>query len=203
MTERAAAASSAADPLPSPAELRERAQRLLALWRVPDTAVDVVYNPRLTSSLGRAFVRRGLIELNPTLLRRAPDQTAMVLAHEAAHVAAARLFGPAVPAHGRHWRGLMRLAGHEPKVTHDVPVEGRRTAPRRRRSYVYLRVCDACGDRRILSAVRYGRCQGCDSRDRYLVLRASGGAVGRRALANLSLDDVRKRCGSPILGADW
>lgn len=175
--------------LPSAAELERRAAALLADWRVPDTAVAVRWNRRLTTTAGHAFVRSARIELNPTLLARAPEQVPVVLAHEAAHVATFRLFGPNVPAHGRHWRSLMRLAGHPPDVTHDIPCDDVRARGRRR--YVYLRVCEGCGDRRILEAVRYGRCHGCEARDRYLVVKATGGAAGRRALERLTLTEVR------------
>ncbi len=188
--------------LPHADELRRRVAELLLRWRVPDTDVTVVWNDRLTTSAGRAFVRHGRIELNPALLGRAPDQLPMVLAHEAAHVAAARLFGPNVPAHGRHWRSLMRLAGFPPAVTHDIPLEPRPGRRRARRSYLYLRICETCGDRRLLNAVRYGRCHGCETRDAFLVMRAPATAAGRRALDRLSTDEVRARTASRILH-DW
>jgi predicted SprT family Zn-dependent metalloprotease len=182
--------------LPAEAELERRTAELLAGWRVLDTKVAVVWNPKLTTTAGRAFQKRGLVELNPTLLDRAPDQLAMVLTHEAAHIAAFRLFGANIPAHGRHWRSLMRLAGHEPAVTHDIPVDdvvrrGGARRPRARREYVYLRVCDACGDRRLLAAMRYGRCHGCSARDSFLVMKAPASPSGRASLARLTLADVR------------
>jgi predicted SprT family Zn-dependent metalloprotease len=184
--------------LPTVTELTERAIALLADWRVVDTRVEVAWNDRLTTTAGRAFQKRGRIELNPTVLARAPDQLAMVLVHEAAHIAAFRLFGANIPAHGRHWRSLMRLAGHEPAVTHDIPVDDLRpaaSARRRRASFVYLRVCDACGDRQMMDAVRYGRCGGCDARDSFLVMKARAGAAGRAALARLTLAQVRAAFG--------
>lgn len=187
--------------LPNASELEQRVRDLMAAWRVPDAAVQVRWNERLQTAAGRAFVRTGRIELNPKLLGQAPDQLPMVLAHEAAHVAAVRLFGAGVPAHGRHWRSLMRLAGYEPKVTHDIPVPGRRRTARRR--FVYLRVCDGCGDRRLYATVRYGRCQGCEARDRFLVLRASATAAGQRALEGLSLAQVRAKCRPSTVGGDW
>lgn len=180
--------------LPPADELETLARDLLATWRVLDTAVTVVWNGKLTTTAGRAFQRRGRIELNPTLLAKAPDQLPMVLTHEAAHIAAFRLFGANIPAHGRHWRSLMRLAGHEPAVTHDIPVDDvrpPRRGARRRRQYVYLRVCEACGDRLLLAAVRYGRCQGCDARDSFLVMKAPASPAGEAALQRLSLADVR------------
>jgi SprT protein len=186
--------------LPPAAELERRCAELLAVWRVRDTAVRVRWNRSLTTTAGRAFQQNGLIELNPTLRGRAPDQLAMVLAHEAAHIAAFRLFGDHAAAHGRHWRSLMRLAGHEPAITHDIPLDDvvaspRRAVVRRRRRYVYLRVCDACGDRRLMTAVRYGRCSGCEARENFLVMKAPAGARGEAALRALTLADVRAACG--------
>jgi predicted SprT family Zn-dependent metalloprotease len=183
--------------LPAAAELARRAADLLAAWRVLDTKIKVVWNDKLTTTAGRAFQRNGRVELNPTLLAKAPDELAAVLAHEAAHVAAFRLFGPNIPAHGRHWRSLMRLAGHEPAITHDIPIDdvaperAPRSRPRARRRFVYLRVCDACGDRILLAAVRYGRCAGCSARDSFLVMKAPASRAGENALARLSLADVR------------
>lgn len=174
--------------LPAPAELERRVAELLTQWRVVDTAVCVRWNDRLTTTAGRAFLRNGRIELNPALLARAPDQLPVVLVHEAAHIAAFRLFGANIPAHGRHWRSLMRLAGQPPDVTHKIPVaKARRTRGR----YVYLRVCERCGDRAIQPALRYGRCHGCSARDSFLVMKAPANARGRAALERLSLAAVR------------
>ncbi|HEX6813279.1 MAG TPA: SprT-like domain-containing protein [Planctomycetota bacterium] len=174
--------------LPAVAELQLRTAHLLAQWRVTDTAVRVSWNRRLTTTAGRAFVRNGRIELNPTLLAHAPDQLPMVLTHEAAHIAAFRLFGPNIQAHGRHWRSLMRLAGHAPEVTHKIPLRAVRL---NRRRCVYLRVCEHCGDRAIQNAVRYGRCQGCSARDSFLVMKAPATRAGRAALGRLTLAQVR------------
>lgn len=174
--------------LPPAAELERDAEELLRQWRVVDTAVRVHWNERLTSTAGRAFLKLGSIELNPTLLQRAPDQLRVVLVHEVAHIAAGRLFGPNIPAHGRHWRSLMALAGLPPDVTHKIPVRKMRAV---RGRFLYLRVCDACGDRSIANMVRYGRCHGCEARDRFLVMKAPATARGRAALEGLSLTDVR------------
>jgi predicted SprT family Zn-dependent metalloprotease len=184
----------AAMPLPTADELARTVAALMAEWRVVDIAVQVAWNDNLTTTAGRAFQRQGRIELNPTLLARSPEHLPMVLAHEAAHVATYRLFGPNIPAHGRHWRSLMRLAGHPPEVTHDIPVDDlvvRRRAAVRRRRFVYLRVCDACGDRLLVVAVRYGRCGVCEARDSFLVMKAPAGPRGEAALQRLSLAEVR------------
>jgi predicted SprT family Zn-dependent metalloprotease len=184
----------AAVTLPEADELERRAAGLLQQWRVKDTAVRVVWNPRLSTTAGRAFLRNARIELNPTLLAREPGQLPGVLAHEAAHIATFRLFGPNVSAHGRHWRSLMRIAGHEPEVTHRIPVDDVRRG-RGRRGFWYLRICGDCGDRSIGGTVRYGRCHGCSARDSYLVMKAPATAAGKAALAALSLAEVRAACG--------
>jgi predicted SprT family Zn-dependent metalloprotease len=178
--------------LPTAEELEQRAAQLLGQWRVVDTAVRVAWNDRLTTTAGRAFLRLGSIELNPRLLSRAPEQVPTVLTHEAAHIAAFRLFGANIPAHGRHWRSLMRIAGLPPEVTHKISVRGLRKAKRR---YVYLRVCESCGDRAIQPALRYGRCHGCSSRDSFLVMKAPATVAGRQALENLSTTAVRAKFG--------
>jgi len=177
--------------LPPAAELQRRAVELFGLWRVADASVRVVWNDRLTTTAGRAFLQLGQIELNPRLLQRAATQVEPVLIHEAAHLAAHRLFGANIPPHGRHWRSLMRLAGQPPAVTHDIPVQGLR---RQRRRFLYLRLCEACGDRQIAAVLRYGRCHGCNRRDGYLVLKAPATAAGQRALAALPAVEVRERC---------
>ena len=178
--------------LPTPALLEQRVVELFQRWRVLDTEVVVAWNARLSTTAGRAFVRGGRIELNPRLLGDAPEQVEIVLTHEAAHVAAYRLFGEHVAAHGRHWRSLMRMAGQEPDVTHKMPVEHLRRQQRPgRRRYLYLRMCSACGERDVLESVRYGRCRGCSSRDSYLVVKTPASAAGRRALLRMSDGDVR------------
>lgn len=180
------------DDLPTPALLQRRTRELLQLWRVREVDVEVSWNRRLSTTAGRAFVRGGRIELNPHLLSRSPDQIDPVLVHEAAHVAAFRLFGDNIPAHGRHWRSLMRLAGAEPEVTHSMPVDDLRRGRRPvRPRYVYLRLCDGCGERVLQQQVRYGRCQRCDRRDGFLVVRTRDNDAGRQALLRMSVAEVR------------
>lgn len=177
--------------LPPTDELERRVAEQLRSWRVPPgEPVRVTWNARLSTTAGRAFVAEHRIELNPALLVDWPDELPKILVHEAAHIAAHRLFGAAVAAHGRHWRGLMALAGLPPEVSHDLPVRG---AARRRRGYFYLRVCDACGGRRIARTVRYGAC-GCGVADRFLVLRTGAAPAGWSLLSGMPLSEVRRRC---------
>jgi len=182
-----------APDLPNPEELQRRCAELLKHWRVLETDVEVVWNGRLSTTAGRAYVRRGCIELNPRLLARVPHEVDTVLIHEAAHVAVYRLFGGNVPAHGRHWRSLMRDAGQEPHVTHKLPVDGLRRQRKSRSRFLFLRLCEACGDRAVLEQARYGRCPRCSRRDQYLVVKTPASAAGRRALERMTATDVRAR----------
>jgi predicted SprT family Zn-dependent metalloprotease len=177
------------DALPAAAELERRVADQMRHWRVPATEVRVAWNPQLTTTAGRAFPRQGRIELNPHLLERAPEQLQTVLIHEAAHVAAQRLFGERVGAHGRHWRALMRLAGLPPDVTHAIPTRGIR-----RLRFAWVRFCDACGDRRLGKSVRYDVCR-CGAADQFLVLKAPRTEHGLSALRKITLEEARIRCG--------
>ena len=85
----------------------------------------------------------------------------------------------------------MRIAGHAPEVSHDLPVP--RARRRRSRRYLYLRVCDACGSRMIARAVHYAACA-CGQSDRFLVLRASAVPQGLALLRGMTLSEVRERC---------
>ena len=178
--------------LPSLDLLEQRAVELMELWRVPPgPPVRVTWNRRLTTTAGRAFPTEHRVELNPELLSAHPAQVEPILVHETAHVAAHRLFGPGVAAHGRHWRGLMRIAGQEPEVSHDLPVP--HALRRRPRHYLYLRVCDVCGDRVIARSVHYAACP-CGETDRFLVLRTSAVPQGLALLRAMTLAEVRRRC---------
>jgi predicted SprT family Zn-dependent metalloprotease len=80
------------------------------------------WNPRLRTTAGRAFLRTGVVELNPILLARHPAETRKVVIHEFAHLVAHKL-RPREPAHGPTWRALMRAAGQPPRASHTLPVE--------------------------------------------------------------------------------
>jgi SprT protein len=183
----------AVDALPAAAELERRVADQMRRWRVPAGEVRVAWNPQLTTTAGRAFLRQGRIELNPHLLERAPDQLQTVLVHEAAHLAAHRLFGEHAGAHGRHWRALMRLAGLPPDITHSIPVRGIR-----RLRFAYVRFCDACGDRRLGKSVRYDVCR-CGAADQFLVLKAPRTGSGLAALRKVTLAEARAKCGADVV----
>ncbi len=115
--------------------IRQELDAVLELWEVLDltTAIDWLWYPRLRTSAGRAVFVDMMIELNPLLLARHPDQVRPVLIHEAAHLVVQRLHGPQNP-HGRVWKHYMKVAGESTKATHNLDVSGlRRKKVRRRR----------------------------------------------------------------------
>ncbi len=96
----------------------------MAAWGRPDwrRSFRWRWNPRLRTTIGRAFLKTGTVELNPVLLARHPAEMRKVVIHEFAHLIAFKL-RPREPAHGPAWRALMRAAGQRPRATHTLPVE--------------------------------------------------------------------------------
>ncbi len=80
------------------------------------------WNPRLRTTIGRALLKDGVVELNPLLLARHPGETRKVVIHEFAHLVAFRR-ARREPAHGPTWRTLMRAAGAPVRASHTLPVE--------------------------------------------------------------------------------
>lgn len=105
-----------------------------ALWGAVDVRSEFhwIWNPRLRTTAGRAFLREGRVELNPLLLARHPEVVRQVVIHEFAHLVAHRR-RPREPGHGPAWRALMRAAGLPPRASHRLPVDDLRRPRRRRR----------------------------------------------------------------------
>jgi hypothetical protein len=117
--------------------IRGELDGVLEAWGALDltTAIAWRWYPRLRTSVGRAVFADMMIELNPLLLARHPDQVRAVLVHEAAHLVVQRLHGRQNP-HGRVWKHYMRQAGESTSATHSLDVRGlrRKRASRPRRS---------------------------------------------------------------------
>ena len=97
-------------------------------------AMGIRRKHRLRTTVGRALLDDMVLELNPRLLARHPDQVRHVLVHEAAHLVVRRLYGAEAAPHGKVWKAYMRRAGECTRATHDLDVSGLRAArPRRRR----------------------------------------------------------------------
>lgn len=172
-----------AQPLPGRAVLGALAERLAAAWGCGGLAgrVKIVYNPRLRSTAGRAFLDEARVELNTRLLREHPDQFIATLAHELAHMVAHRRFGRVQP-HGRHFASLMRQVGLPAGATHSLPVAHLRRA---RGRFLYLHRCSDCGYSFIARSIRRNcYCRACGPDMSWRVLRAADTAAGRSALEN-------------------
>jgi predicted SprT family Zn-dependent metalloprotease len=111
---------------------------VLQLWGVLDltTAIQWRWNPRLRTTAGRAIFIDMVVEMNPILLARHPEEVEGLLVHEAAHLVVQRLHGRQAP-HGEYWKAYMRKAGHSIRATHELDVRGlrrkRKRKPSRRR----------------------------------------------------------------------
>lgn len=98
------------------------------------------WNPRLRTTIGRALLEDGLLELNPLLLGRHPEEMRGVVIHELAHLVVTARHGLRVAPHGAEWKNLMRLAGESTSATHNLNVEGLRSAKRRKRRRKVARI---------------------------------------------------------------
>lgn len=146
-----------------PSQRSPRALARLARWlgrrlgaRRRVAGLRVVFNPRLRSSAGRACFRERVVELNPRLLDRHPDELVPTLVHELCHLVAGVRAG-----HGPRWREAVAALGFRPETCHRMPTEG--LAARRRR---WVWVCPRCADtyeRRHRGARRYA-CARCGHR---------------------------------------
>ena len=166
-------------PLPGRSVLMAIAQRCGDVWEMPQLhrKARIVYNPRLRSTLGRATLDENLVELNTRLLREHPEELVPTVVHELAHLAVHIRYGSVAP-HGIHFRTLMRAAGVSPKATHRLPV-----AHLRRKRYLYLHRCSACGYTFIAPSVRRNYyCIACGPDMTWHVLRAPNTPDGRKAL---------------------
>ena len=118
-----------------PHEIDGLFEEMLALWGASKYyhLFRWRWNARLRTTLGRAYFEDWMVELNPLLLARHPEQMRGLLIHELAHLVIVKRYGFREPAHGERWKALMRAAGESTRATHDLPVEDLRVTRRRRR----------------------------------------------------------------------
>lgn len=172
------------DGLPTAAVLRAIAARCADVWDMPDlpTKVRISYNPRMRTTLGRAFLSEGIVELNTRLLQKHPSELVPTLAHELAHVAVHLRYGTVAP-HGQEFRTLMHALSLSDKATHDLPVARMR---QRRRTYLYVHRCSDCGSTFVARKVRRDcYCRACGPEMNWTVLRVPNTPEGRARLAEL------------------
>ena len=107
----------------------------LGLWGAEEFATRLrwCWNPRLRTTIGRALLEDGVLELNPLLLGRHPEEMRPVVIHELAHLVVTARHGLRMAPHGAQWMELMHQAGESTRATHNLDVEGLRVKRRRRR----------------------------------------------------------------------
>ena len=108
-------------------------EQALIAWGVEELkqTIEIRWNQRLRTTIGRANLLLMVLELNPTLLARNPEGVPHVLIHEAAHLVARYKYGPRIAPHGSQWKSLMLAAGESPRATHSFDTTGLRNRRRR------------------------------------------------------------------------
>ena len=151
------------DPSTSSSELRKRLSQLFELWGVTELSEEatVEFSTRMTRSLGRCYPMRSLIRIAARLRDEPPAILDEVLCHEAAHLAAFRLYGPTAKPHGREWQDLVRKAGFPPATRLRVEA-GSSLAPQRKNAVNYEHRCPICQASRVARrSMRRWRCASC------------------------------------------
>lgn len=88
--------------------------------------VNIVWNRRMRSTAGRAFLNHAKVELNPRLLELGEEALIHVrqtLLHELAHLLAHQRYGYGISAHGAEWKQAcsdMGIPGES--ATHSLPL---------------------------------------------------------------------------------
>lgn len=170
-------------PLPDGPRLTAMAARLAEVWQLPQLAakVRITYNPRMRTTLGRAFLTQDRIELNPRLLMASPAELPATLAHEMAHLGVYWKFRKLDEPHGPHFRSLMSQVGFVGHATHRVRAAAALRRPRGR--FLYLHVCSDCGGRFVARSSKRGYfCKRCGPGMRWEIFRLPNDAAGRARL---------------------
>ena len=152
-------------PVPDPAgadsEWEKLARTLLVEIGSADLAptIRVVWNPRMRSTAGMAFPRRGLITLNPRLREFGDAEVDRTLRHELAHLLAHHRAGRRrIAPHGPEWiRACRDLGLVDEKRCHDLPL------PRRQMTARHFYRCPSCAVKlqRVRPLRRKSACLGC------------------------------------------
>jgi predicted SprT family Zn-dependent metalloprotease len=164
---------------------RESVATWLTLWGVPELErhLTISVSTRLRTSLARCFLARSEIRIASFLVAAPEPLVREVLCHEAAHAAVVALHGRRVRPHGVEWRGLMSVAGFEPRArlredSLALPIRSRRAR------VLWEHRCPVCQARRLAGRpVKQWRCAACCEvglPGRLLIQRATSsiGSVG-------------------------
>ncbi len=174
-------------PLPAGDVLRKMLRRCADFWQLPELAgvARVFYNPKLRSTLGRAFLNEMRIELNTRLLRENPDQLIATLVHELAHLAVQLRFGPCQP-HGTEFKSFMRATGISSRATHNLATTHLK---HKRTRYLYLHKCSNCGAAFVARTVRRNcYCRACGPKMEWNVIRTPDTQAHHEQLKQIVLE---------------
>jgi predicted SprT family Zn-dependent metalloprotease len=142
-------------------------RRSFRAWGLPGLAREVrfEYSRRLRRSLALCYEDRLLIRLHISLARPANGELLReIVCHEAAHIAARKLYGRNVPPHGPEWSALVDRMGYLPRLDFRTPHERRGRDGRRLPPVVFEHACDSCRVVRVSSTPdRRWRCARCIS----------------------------------------
>ena len=163
-------------------QLEKRAAALLTGLGAKSLAgqVRVTWNPRMRSTAGTAYPRRGAISLNPKLREFGEAEIERTFLHELAHLLAHDRAGRRrIAPHGPEWQRACRDLGlPDEKRCHELPL------PRREMSRRHLYRCPNCKVelRRVRPLKRKSACLECCRRhnggrydDRFRFVRANPG----------------------------
>lgn len=124
-------------------------------------SVNIVWNKRMRSTAGRAFLNQAKVELNPKLLELGAEALSHVrqtLLHELAHLLAHQRYGRGISAHGAEWKQAcadMGIPGES--ATHTLPL------PSNRQQKKWCYTCPSCAE--VIERVRkmrgYSACYTC------------------------------------------
>lgn len=171
-------------PLPVGSVLYRLAARCGEIWQIDgfETRVRIAYNPKLRSTLGRAWLEDMKIELNTRLLLKNPDQLIPTVVHELAHLGVRILAGKRARPHGREFKILMHQAGQSSRATHSLDVSA---VKRARKRFLYLHTCDRC--KRYFTARSVRRnvyCGHCGPKMTWNIIRVVNSVSGKKTLSN-------------------
>jgi SprT protein len=175
---------SPAQPLPARDSLCRLTDRIGSSWGIKTLSrrVKVVYNPKLSTTLGRAILNSDVVELNPRLLNEHPKELIPTLVHELAHVVVHMRFGRVAP-HGNHFKVLMEALNFSSKSTHSLPVDHLR---RKRKKYLYLHCCSECKYRFVARSFRRNYyCVACGPGMKWDVYRVPNTSAGQKLIKQL------------------
>ena len=137
-------------------------------WGLPgiEAGIRVRYSRRLQRSLGRSCPERGEIVLHHQLQKAVLADLALVVCHEAAHIAAYQLYGASATPHGHEWATLVSLAGYAPTISlselGDIKHREKLSTGARPTTKLVVHRCPVCQTERLARRVVKGwRCAEC------------------------------------------